>query len=391
MALNTVPSLQSLTEVKVALAVFNDDIIHFLDEFIKLGDIFTYSDSFRISKSQKERIKEIEMKLFTYLPESPVNRVIFIFRPIVGEVHFWVRDHYHIIKHIEKRHIMNNLCWKREVTIDRTKTSKQLIQNESINKRVRFALAAMYFYERDILQLWESMTTKERNNISLIDSDLVVRMWTKGLRENAASPWTQWMPEYLSFAHQELITSGRLSSSGRIRIRSFYSVLNKYDKRRFIHSLWPYYAHTHDLLECYYLSDETERDEIFHNPDHFRFQSKTKKLLGFYIDWPLQRLFLDVVNQMWDRLTPECFEHCLFYIVQQKLSESVEDFDYLKLFKDLWNLIPESYKKRFGIRTRKFAPQVLRYDKKAKTVSFEEILEGYKNISAMQCAFTHML
>ncbi|KAF8797018.1 hypothetical protein HNY73_001334 [Argiope bruennichi] len=383
MALIFLPSLEHIAAVKVALTVYNDDIVHFLDEFI---ETFKYDpdNSFRLSKRQEERIrerkKEIRMKLFTQIPESLVDRVVHIFQPIVSEVYFWVRDHYDIIKHIQKSHITNNLYWKLEGTIDRTKTSKQLIQNENINGEMRYAFAFAYFYNQDVYsQLCQSLTDEERESIYRNVSDLDVGFWMQWLREKVPSPETC-DPENFEFDHWEEINSLLNDRSRRIRMSSFYSELDLFNKRRFLHTVWPHLSYMDDLRVCYYLSDETERDKIFHNPPS-SYESKTKDLLCFYIDWPLQTIFLDVVNQMWDRLTPECFEHFLCYIVHQKLSKSMEDFDYLGLFKDLWNRIPDYYKEQFDRKTLDFARVLLSYDRKASTLSIAETLEKFRNLT----------
>ncbi|KAF8797050.1 uncharacterized protein LOC129981803 [Argiope bruennichi] len=377
------PSLEHIAAVKVALTVYNDDIAHFLGEFIETYK-YDPDNSFSISKRQEERIrerkKEIRIKLLTQLPESLVDRVVHILQPIVAEVHFWVRDHYDIIKHIQKRHITNNLCWKSEGTIDRIKTSKLLIQNANVNGELRFALAFAYFYEQDIYsQMFQSLTEKERERIYRNDSDLDVGFWMRWDRERGSSSWT-YNAEDFEFDYWEEVITLLNYRCRRVRISSFYSDLNdRYDKRRILHSLWPHLSYVDDLRVCYYLSDKSERDKIFHNP-RSPFESKTKDLLCSYIDWPLQTIFLDVVNQMWDRLTPECFEHFLSYIVHQKLSKSMEDFDYLKLFKDLWNRIPDNYKEQFDMETVIFSRALLRYDRKESTLSIAETLEKCRNL-----------
>ncbi|KAF8797019.1 hypothetical protein HNY73_001335 [Argiope bruennichi] len=328
------------------------------------------------------------MKLFTQLPESLVDRVVHILQPIVAEIHFWVRDHYDIIKHIQKRHITNNLCWKLEGTIDRIKTSQQLIQIESIDGGVRFALASVYIFKEDVTQLWQSMTEEERENIYRNESDLDVIFWVKWLKEKVASPWINFIPEDLDFDLWEEIISLLNDRSRRIRISSFYSELDRFIKTRFLHSLWPSVSYIDDLRLCYYLTAEAERDEIFHNPG-LPYESKTKYLLCFYIDWPLQTIFLDVVNQMWYHLTPECFEHCLCYIVHQKLLKSMEDFDYLGLFKDFWNRIPANYKEQFGEETLIYAHALLRYDRKTSTLSIAETLEKCRNLTVEDMDILH--
>ncbi|KAF8797011.1 hypothetical protein HNY73_001327 [Argiope bruennichi] len=385
MALIFIPSLQHIAAVKVALAVYNDDIEHFLDEFIETEDIFNYGNSFRISECQtakiKERKNEIGQKLSTLLPKLLTNPVGNILQPIVAEIFYWVRDHYHVIKYIHKRHIMNNLRWKSEGTIDRIKTSKQLIRNENIDIRVRFIFACLYFYEQDVLELWQSMTAEGRESIHRIDCNLAVRFWVKWLRNRAVSPWAQWIPDYLNFQYGELITSGSNHGCRRIRISSFYIELSCVNKKKFLHSMWPRHAHIDDLRICYYLTDETERDKIFHNPGCV-FESKTKDLLCFYLDWPFQTIFLDVVNQMWDHLTPDCFEHLLRFIVCQKLLQSMEDFDYLSGFKKLWNRTPNSYKEQIRKR-RAFLvfKEVLNYDENTSYLPLEEKLHFSHNMN----------
>ncbi|XP_055948302.1 uncharacterized protein LOC129981479 [Argiope bruennichi] len=374
MALNFLPSLQHIAAVKVALTVYNDDIIHFFCEFVK-KDV-NYSDSFCTNWSQEKRIrqrrKEISQKLSTLLPKFFVDRIVNLLQPIVAEIFYCVRDHSNIATHIQKSHITNTLRWKSEGTIDRTETSKQLIRNESIDKRVRFVLASIYFLEQDVLQLWQSMTEEERENIYRIDFNLAVRFWMKCLRENAASPWKQWIPEYLSIDQKELRFSNFKNRSRRVRMNLFYNELNGLNKKKFLHKLCPYLSC--DLRVCYYLTDETERGKIFNNSGYL-LDLKIKDLLCFYLDWPLQTLFLDMVDQIWDHLTPECFEHCLCFIVYDKILKCMEDFEYQNLFKDLWNRIPDNYKEQFCRHTLICAYAMMRYDRKTSTLWIGKFLE----------------
>ncbi|KAF8797233.1 uncharacterized protein LOC129981794 [Argiope bruennichi] len=378
MALNFLPSLQHIAAVKVALAVYYDDIIHSFNEFI-LADEFDQIGSFHISQSREERVKqrrkEMRRQLSPLLPKALVDQVVNILQPIVDELYFWVRDYICVIKNIQKSHIANNLCWKSEGTIDRIKTSRQLVRNESIDKRVRFVLACIHFWEQDVLQLWRSMTSKERGKISRIDSNFAVGFWMKWLKKNAVSPWTQYFPEYLNLASLEpIIIFDYKHKNSRIRLSSFFAELNRYYKNFFLDGFWPKHAHIDDLFHCYYLTAETDRPVVF------PLNTKAKHVLCVYIDWPLQSHLFEVLNKMWDQLTPNCFEHLLRYIVNQKLSHSMEDFDYLKLLKDLWNRIPDDVKEYIkGKTTYLFVEPLLSYDENTSPLSLEETLQGCRD------------
>ncbi|GBL85555.1 hypothetical protein AVEN_34705-1 [Araneus ventricosus] len=224
MALTFLPSLQHLAAVRVALTVYNDDIIRFLDE-LYLREKYDVLDPHHFNLKEerwiRKCIKKTRKKLCKCLPKSLRNPVVHIIQPIVAEIHFWARDHFPIIKRIEKRHYKNSLCWKSEGTIDRTKTAKQLVRNESIDKTVRFVMACIYFLENDVVHLWQSMTADERQNIFLIDSNTAVDFWMKWLRENAKSPWTRCVLKYLTcdFLYRML----SYLPYSRIRITSFFN------------------------------------------------------------------------------------------------------------------------------------------------------------------------
>ncbi|GBM67063.1 hypothetical protein AVEN_74807-1 [Araneus ventricosus] len=356
MSLTFLPSLQHLAAVRVALAAYNDDTVRLLDELIlkekataRYKLIPNEDDDDRIEmiqieednsedcfyKQQEKWIrkskKKARKKLSKLLPKLLQKRVVHILQPLATEIYFWVRDHWYIIKHIERGHFTNNLCWKSEGTIDRTKTAKQLVRNESIGKRVRFAMACIYFWENDVLHLWHSMTTAERKSIFSINSNVAVHFWMKWLRKRARPPWTQLVSNYMDSDVLKL-------DYNRVRLSSFFIELNTFSQGVFLRGLWPQHAHIDDLRLCYNLLDETGRSEIFHS------QSKTSQVLCCYLDWPLQSLFLDAVNQVRSHLTAFSFEYLLYKIVHKKLMRGMQDFDYLQLLKDLWNRIPDPYK-----------------------------------------------
>ncbi|GBM28347.1 hypothetical protein AVEN_229531-1 [Araneus ventricosus] len=371
MALTFLPSLKHLAAVRVALTVYNDGIIHFLDEVI-LREKYDLDDPFNVNIKEERWIRESQLevrnKLSKLLPNSLENRVVHILQAIVAEIHYWIRDHFHVIKHIEKSHYKNSLRWKWEGTIDRIKTAKQLLRNESIDKRVRFVMACIYFRETDVLHLWQSMAADERQSIFHIDHNIAIRFWMEWLKENAKSPWTQCVPKYLTFDFLK-----RIASTSRVRVSSFFIELNTRNKILLLYCLWATErAHIDDLHLCYNLLDEAARAKIV--PSFLR----PIDVLCCYLDWPLQSLFLDAVNQMKSHLKRHCFEYCLHCIVYKKLMRGMQDFDYLELLRDLWNQIPDSYKEE--IQKQEIFTLVrtaLSYDEKTNPRPIEELLKEY--------------
>ncbi|GBL85552.1 hypothetical protein AVEN_34703-1 [Araneus ventricosus] len=370
MALTFLPSLQHLAAVRVALTVYNDDIIRFLDELYlreKYDVLDPYHFNFKEEIWIRKCIEKTRKKLWKCLPKSLQNSVVHIIQPIVSEIHFWARDHFHVIKHIEKRHYKNSLCWKSEGTIDRTKTAEQLVRNENISKPVRFVLACIYFLENDVVLLWQSMTARERNNILSLDSNTAVNFWIKWLRKQAKSPWTQFLSTY-NFIDR-LALPGRWS---RIRLSLFFNEMNWFHKIFYLHASWPHRTHIDDLRMCYILSNETERAQFF------GLSSIPKDLLLCYLDWPLQSLFLDAINQIRSHLNRHCFECSLEYIVYTKLMRGMQDFDYLRLLRDLWNQIPDTYKEE--IQRKKIFTLVhaaMNYDEKTHRQPIAELLKEF--------------
>ncbi|GBN53511.1 hypothetical protein AVEN_269009-1 [Araneus ventricosus] len=381
MTLTFLPSLEHLAAVRVALIIYNDDIIHLFDEWLMVHKV-DRNTAFNMRTKQERWMQEVEEKarniLSELLPKPVINQIAYIFQPLVDEIYFWVRDHIVIVKHIEKSHNANTLHWTSEGTIDRAKMAKQLIRNENIEKRVRFAMACIYFRENDVLNLWQSMTAVERQGIFQTESNIAVLFWMRWLRENGASPWTQCVKKYLdSDFNKTMIIYDTEHKIGRVRLSSFFNELNTFCKKYFFLCYWPDYVHFDDIRLCYRLVDEDIRAEIFHS------HSKTGDVLSCYLDWPLQTLFLDTINKMKSYLKSHCFRHYLHYIIYYKLLRGKQDFDYLQLLRDLWDRIPDEDKEK--IRKKScfiFLYAAMSYDEKTYPLPIEEFLMKCYNFVA---------
>ncbi|GBM03279.1 hypothetical protein AVEN_142565-1 [Araneus ventricosus] len=316
------PSLQHLAAVKVALAVYYDDIIQLSGESILSDEVCrtTYKESWIMIQ------KIASVKLSKLLPESLQKQVVQLIQPMSSEAQIWITNHSVIKKHV-KKDFANNLCWKPEGTIDRIKTAKQFIQNKKIDTRVRFVIACIYFLESEILTLWREMSAFRRMSIPRIDTNIVVRFWMKRLKKRDISPWTQAIGEYLEteFEYRDTDSPFRLSS--------FYIALDRETRWTYISQLWPWITHVDDLLYCIYQMDVTERHETL--------RRMPTKVLHCYLRWPLQSLFLDIADSMRSRLSASCLKTVLHNIEKKNIMQGIQDFDYLKLHKDFSDLIPD--------------------------------------------------
>ncbi|CAL1291862.1 unnamed protein product [Larinioides sclopetarius] len=316
------PSLQHLAAVKVALAVYYDDIIQLSGESILSDEVSrtTYKENWIMIQRMES------MKLSELLPELLRKRIVQLIQPMSSEVQIWITNHSVIKKHV-KKDFVNNLCWKPDGSIDRIKTAKQFIQNKKIDIRVRFVIACIYFFEFEILNLWREMSTFRRMSIPRIDTNIIVRFWMKRLKKRDISPWTESIREYLEndFEYKD--------TDSRFRLSSFYVALDRETRWTYISQLWPWITHVDDLLFCIYQMDEAERHETL--------RRMPTKVLHCYLRWPVQSLFLNIVNSVWSRLSQSCLKTVLHNIEKKDIMQDIQSFDYLKLHKDLLDLIPD--------------------------------------------------
>ncbi|GFR08873.1 hypothetical protein TNCT_655871 [Trichonephila clavata] len=86
------------------------------------------------------------------LPNKFKKEMVALVRLVLIESYIWFQDHKTTIE--STRNLQNHFHWTQDNKIDRQKTAKAIIHDDSIDIRDRFMLSVLYCFEDDVFSLW---------------------------------------------------------------------------------------------------------------------------------------------------------------------------------------------------------------------------------------------
>ncbi|GIY10507.1 uncharacterized protein CEXT_455531, partial [Caerostris extrusa] len=196
---------------------------------------------------------------------------------------------------------LSYICWQPDGTIDDWETAQFLLRNTRFNVTSRFLMAWIYGQIDDIERIWNQMSEQDKAKTKTI-----------------------------------------IESAGFKYILRWFTCVSEVDKNKF----WRIYEAR--WLEGLFKQNEVGILKVHldrYLPENRRNKLKSLSLRrGVSYEWPLQGLFIDLVNSMKDYITEEIFYELLKYILCEKIIRKIDDFDYLDVFKYLWNRSSEKEK-----------------------------------------------
>ncbi|RDD35197.1 hypothetical protein Wcon_00664 [Wolbachia endosymbiont of Cylisticus convexus] len=346
------PSLEHITLVKIAITLWNQDDIRALTARF-------YFRSLILSERRKEwqvvEDRVIEKIPGLLLPGPLEKKVLNFIKPIGLEILKW--REYHDQNSYLGIDLPNELCWTSQGTVDQKKTAEVLIKDENLDITIRYRLACIYCLEDDIRELWNKIPENRRKSFyseedprKVRQQELVV-LWTYDIKgevnkldnmierrwQSKCSPY-QYAFEYAAvggnkaaaeYFLQKLTSREReeslVRSAGYVANRRCNSSRNRTDLPKECYA---------DVL-CFLLSqmDKEQEAEVF--------KGYPRKVLKCFLDWPWQNLFMETANRMWDFLSEEDYNYFLRETVD-KVIEGHKDYDYQKLFGELWQQSPNA-------------------------------------------------
>lgn len=284
-----------------------------------------------------------------------------VIHPVGLQVLSWVE--YHNENPHFGANIPDEFCWTPQGTINKKKTAEVCVKDERVNVMLHYHLACSYCVENDIVKLWSEIPEdrKKRYYYNKEDPEKVLHdtlvlcctydmegeiskldNFAQSRLKRRCSPY-RWAFEYaaecgnkaaLEYFLEKLRTNEReeclIAAAGIVAMRRFHS------PRKFL-----FFPKNHYIEAlCFLLSqmgDEQQAEVFKKNPS---------QLLGCFLDWPWQSLFLETASRMFHLLTEENY-HSLLKIIVARVLDSSKDYNYQNLFREFWNESPDTHKKSY--------------------------------------------
>ncbi|GFR04235.1 uncharacterized protein TNCT_5211 [Trichonephila clavata] len=255
----------------------------------------------------------VDQKLSTLsLPNIHKNEVMTLVRFVLIESYKWLQDHTKLM--LSTTNLQNYFQWTQDNKIDRQKTAKAIIHDDSINTIDRFILASNYCFQEDVLSIWGILNDAQQN-IFQGDDFNIVQIWVN---------WAKYLDE---------LDWEEIARYSRFGLQRYFPKLEQ-EKRleylmRYRRGIWINY---HELQFCLSTLDHNEQTEILKK---FPFQ-----VIEVFLDWPVLEKLLDVVELLWPYLSERDFCDLFNVILCQKRLFNWIGYDYITLVKKLYKRCP---------------------------------------------------
>ncbi|GBM85034.1 hypothetical protein AVEN_248966-1 [Araneus ventricosus] len=375
------PSLQHLSVATIAIAVYNNPRISFLvDELEELEgtceEITCYTHRHRVQEKWLIIQDKVVNQLSGYLPFSICKKVAGCLRSIHSEVIKWKFDHYEILS--DDVNFKRLLCWKSEGTIDRLLTAKELIRKRSLETKKLFVVACTYFLMSDIIILFKKMSVASLRALYHGTTNLVIRFWIERMIEDSRISWVWNMLDQQYVSSKLRAQFIKQNDNYRIRLSSFFHMLTPIDRRGyFLFNQWSEKLHHDDLRFCFYQMTETEQKEIF--------CFCPLLVLQTHLEWPLQSVFMNMIDLLGPNLRDLTFGYGAIYILSAKIKQGWKDADYVKILRQYWHRCSDDLKE-ISKETDLYESLMITLNyNKSYPFPIEQILESYFPF----CTFVH--
>ncbi|GFQ65572.1 uncharacterized protein TNCT_245051 [Trichonephila clavata] len=294
-------------------------------KFVKFyNDFCSSTDGFTLNNLPSTMWEVMILKKISCLdfPNSLRNKLMPIIRCICLEIYRWYMEHEEYTFGFENLDIQKYFCWNSYGKIDRIKTAKSLINNESLSVSARYNLARNYGFERDFLFLWDKMSIAE-----------------KDYSKQMGGPFEQqaWFEYGVTGSVENSIQISQDACGNPLNFRLFFSLLSPTQKvewyKVFINLKAMDYA---DVRFCLSLLEKNEQENIL--------REYSSKILQYYLVWPLQKEFLNVTENVWPYMSIENYINLAKFIIFERILIGWKDFNYVWLMQELWRQTPNTFK-----------------------------------------------
>ncbi|GFY46747.1 uncharacterized protein TNIN_417581 [Trichonephila inaurata madagascariensis] len=257
------------------------------------------------------------------LPNSMKWKLMPLVRCICIEMEKWQKDHKDIFQ-FQSTDFQRNFCWNSQGRIDRVKTAKSLINDESLCITERYHLARLYFFVSDIISLGNKL-------------DPLALFGVKEGYDHDEYNKKLWFFYMKTKTDEYLNRICRTSVCHPYNLRAYFSFFTPSEKTELLKLFMHNKSLNHeDLYLCLSQLEKNEQELIL--------RLYSYEILQYYLVWPLQNEFLDVLKSLWPFISIEKCIDILCFIIYERIMIGWKDFDYVWLLKEFWRQTPNNFK-----------------------------------------------
>ncbi|GFT59366.1 uncharacterized protein NPIL_132411 [Nephila pilipes] len=322
------PSLHLLASVKIAR-----EILHKFDLKAVKNNFFTTKGEISAEYSSEIISKINELKSGFNSPLFKTDQILGIVRSLALEVVKWFLSHEDILTDVKLE--FSDIYWYSHGVIDRFETAKNLVEDENIHVKRRFILACKYFFEGHVHALWENMLADEKISLArqrgLVAS---MRYWISELNNGGITDCIRMF---------KVAQSDEYFKENYLGIRCYFNKLEPQVQCRCLtYGITNGEIHHFDLYLCFSQMNVNELRILLYSLR----ESTRLRVIELFLYWPLQHIFVEVVDQSWRFISHYNFRNILDFILNDKIFNCWHDVNYQQLLKDIWLRCPLTYKRR---------------------------------------------
>ncbi|GFY43356.1 uncharacterized protein TNIN_90681 [Trichonephila inaurata madagascariensis] len=254
------------------------------------------------------------------LPQSMKSKLMPLMRCICVEIDQWKKHHEDIFQ-FHCIDFQRYFCWNTHGKIDRVKTAKSLINDESLSITERYNLARRYVFVSDVISLWEKLPPLFKIKVKRLHDD------------DAEKVWCQYLATRTDENLNRII---RISLYNPFNLRACFSVLKQDEKAKWLKDyILDKRIHYEDLCLCLSLLEKSQQELIF--------IECSSEILQYYLVWPLQNKFLDVLKSVSPYMSVYDYSDIFYFIVYERIMIGWKDFDYVRLLNEFWWQTPNTF------------------------------------------------
>ncbi|KAF8773124.1 uncharacterized protein LOC129985319 [Argiope bruennichi] len=328
----SVPSLASLSYTEIALAVFYNHDVY------KLAFEYSLPSALRPGYTKMERltlknILDVAVdKLSTLMLSSSCRtKVRSLIMYMIREFWIWKQNHDSILDTQLLRDIRP--FWTKQLTIDRPKTARILIETKKFDAAVCFILACKYCFVEDALQLWSDMTAEQKVFVASLK------------RIPRYSPLETWIRDSESEAQKDVMTFSTYVELRQLpldehMIRAILPTKSPEVQKQILinvvanTSIYEYQPHF--KLKCFQQLGKEMQEEIL--------KIHSFIVLRCLLAWPFESNFLAVADNTRNNLSPRNFCLILETFILRLENYEWQNFELAQILKEFWDESPQNMK-----------------------------------------------